>query len=129
MKFIDHVKDFCVQKDIEIVESEADKVTCYNIRCNGFFDDQIPAGMTKEYILGNSPSYDEEDYRTKMVLAYAKGGKTEEELLGLIAHEFGHANQCLEKCEFWMKSKEFELWDKYFKIDVLPALKDGDSYC
>ncbi len=115
MSFIEYVKQYCQNHDIELIESDKEKVNCYSIKCNGFFDSGMPVGMTRDYVLGNTEDYDESLPGSKMVLAYSKAGKNEEEILGLVAHEFGHANQFLDNCQFWVKTKDFDRWDKYFK--------------
>lgn len=115
MQFLNFVESYCQKNNIELIVSEKKRVNCYSIECNGFFDNSMSVDLTKEHIVGakkfSSKNFSKD---TKMVLAYSKGGKTEEEILSLVAHEFGHANQYLESSELWVDSSQFLVWDDYF---------------
>jgi len=117
MSFLNYVECFCIKNNIELIVSDKNRVNCYSIKCNGFFDNKLPMEMTRSYILdieSNVPIVNTNG-ETKMVLAYSRGGKTEDEILSLVAHEFSHANQYLEGSDLWMNSEEFKLFDSYFE--------------
>jgi hypothetical protein len=117
MNFLKYIESFCIKNNIELIVSDQNRVNCYSIKCNGFFDNQLPIELNRNYILdieSNIPIVNASG-KTKMVLAYSRGGKTEDEILSLVAHEFSHANQYLEGSDLWMNSEEFKFFDSYFE--------------
>lgn len=115
MKFLDFVESYCKENKIELMVSNKNRVNCYSIECNGFFDAGMPIDMKKIHVYGEE-KYNGKNLSTenKMVLAYSTGNKTNEEILSLVAHEFGHANQYLELSPLWVNNSDFLIWDEYF---------------
>ncbi len=115
MKFLSFVESYCKENKIELMVSEKNRVNCYSIECNGFFDAGMPSDMKEKHVCGETKySGKNLSTETKMVLAYSTGNKNSEEILSLVAHEFGHANQYLECSELWVNTNEFLIWDEYF---------------
>ncbi len=115
MEFLNYVKSYCEEHKIELIVSEKNRVGCYSIQCNGFFDPSMPSTMNKNHIIDMEKFKDNTiNVDNRMVLAYSVGGKTEEEILSLVAHEFGHANQYIESSHLWVEPEKFLIWDNYF---------------
>lgn len=129
MNFLKYVEQFCLENKIELMISAKDRVNCYSMKCNGFFDNAMPINMTKEVVVDGKVYKPTKSKKNKMVLAYSTGEKTKEEILSLVAHEFGHANQFLEGSDLWVNTEEFQSWENYFDgesnslHDVTPVWK------
>ena len=102
-KFISHVKAECKRLGIRFRFSKYKKVHCGDhILCGGFFDD-----ITK-------------------TLAVATGGRTQDQWLALLVHEYNHLLQWSEKSPFWCSDADgFLQWleGKHDKWNAKQLLK------
>lgn len=124
MNFEKYVQSYCEKNNIELVISEKTRVNSYSIKCNGFFDANVPIDFKKEHILGIEKYVENNLFLdSRAVLAYSVGEKSEEEILGLLAHEFAHVNQYIEFSNLWIDSSKFLIWDEYFKSEKFKLSK------
>ena len=125
-QFLNYVKESCEKNGVEFVVTDNSRVHYSNISCNGFFDPDIPVDITAEHIVQKT-DFKSTAKEKRAVLAFSTGGKTEKEALELLAHEYCHLCQYVEKSPLWITQENMETFDKWLNgEDFAPeVLKDS----
>lgn len=111
-EFLAKVATECVTSGVALVLSPGNRVFYGGMACNGFFESLYPVETGLAAVsTGNWEPRGDDQGRMGPLLAAAQGGKTPEEFLSLLAHEYCHMRQFLEGSPLWMDSTEFNTWE------------------
>lgn len=112
-EFIHQVVTDCEKNDIKIVISPKDRVYYGDISCNGFFEQHFPVEYTYKHVLGEPTLPIDLSGNSYPLLAGCTGNKTDSEFISLLAHEYCHMQQFIEKSPLWITLDEFEKFEKW----------------
>jgi hypothetical protein len=111
--FIKYVETSCKENDVELVVTDNARVHYNSMECSGFFDPEVSISLTAEHIKIKDFKPLENKEETKKVLAFSKGGKSDFEVLSLLAHEYSHMCQYQEKSKLWISGEKFAIFDNW----------------
>ena len=97
-EFLNYVKKRCKKAGVKIYFGKGKKILCDGVKVSGYFDD------------------------VNKVLAVALGGECPFEIL---VHEFGHFTQWVDQCPAWVKSENFNAYNKFWDYVNGKPVKDG----
>lgn len=119
--FLRKVAAECATHGVALVLAPGLRVFYEGVACNGFFEPRYPVETGLAEVCGRTGAVVAERGRLSPLFAAARGGKTEEEFLSLIAHEYCHMQQFLEDSPLWVDAAEFSLWEDWLAgADVAP---------
>lgn len=111
-EFLEFVRNECAANKVGHFTSSDPRIYYDGMRCNGFFESEFPAHQALEAIVSGA-RFDQLDTDTSLctpLLAYSRGGKTQEELTCLVLHEYCHMQQFLENSPHWVAADVFTPW-------------------
>lgn len=111
-QFLEYVRESCEKNGVEFIVTDNSRVHYSNIACNGFFDPDIPVDIKAEHIVEKT-DFKSTAKDVRAVLAFSTGGKTEKEALELLAHEFCHLCQYVEKSPLWISQEIMSTFDRW----------------
>lgn len=122
--FLARVQAECTAAGVTVVISLNNRVFYEGMACNGFFEPTYPVATGLERVVsGDKLPPDQDRGALTPLLAAARGSKSVEDFLSLLAHEYCHMRQFVEGSPYWPAADELLVWEQWLGgKDFEPAL-------